>query len=55
MQIYKAPIQDMVFCLESFGFDAVQALEAYGDFDLETVAALLESAYGMYIVHIYHF
>ena len=45
MQIYKAPVQDMMFCLEAHGFTAVQELsETYGFFDTETVAALLEES-----------
>ncbi|MDP6945873.1 MAG: acyl-CoA dehydrogenase family protein, partial [Myxococcota bacterium] len=45
MQIYKAPVSDMMFCLEAHGFDQVQQLnETYGFFDTETVAALIEES-----------
>jgi alkylation response protein AidB-like acyl-CoA dehydrogenase len=45
MQIYKAPVQDMLFCLESHGFAEVQALnDDYAAFDDETVASLLQEA-----------
>ena len=44
MQIYKAPVQDMMFCLEAHGFEAVRQLsETYGFFDDETVTALLSA------------
>ena len=42
MQIYKAPIDDMLFQLEAFGYDRVVGLEAYESFDLEMVTALLK-------------
>lgn len=44
MQIYKAPIHDIRFALETFEYDQVAALPQYADFDLETVTALLEEA-----------
>ena len=42
MQIYKAPIADMRFIYETFGYDKVQAMKAFEDFDLETAIAILE-------------
>jgi alkylation response protein AidB-like acyl-CoA dehydrogenase len=45
MQVYRAPVQDMMFCLESHGYDAVRELsEEYAGYDLETVESLLEEA-----------
>ncbi|HZO14611.1 MAG TPA: acyl-CoA dehydrogenase C-terminal domain-containing protein [Polyangiaceae bacterium] len=44
MQIYRAPIQEMKFLLEAFGYDQVSALPAYSDFDLDTTVAMLEQA-----------
>ena len=44
MQIYNAPIEDFRFLLETLGYDKVQALGPYGDYDLETVASLLAAA-----------
>ncbi len=48
MQVYKAPISDMRFILEAFGYDQISALETYSAYDLETVQAMLEqsSAFG---------
>ncbi len=42
MQIYKAPIQDMVFQLEAFGYDRVSQLDAFKTYDADTVRMLLE-------------
>lgn len=44
MQIYKAPIADFKFILETFGYDQVSALEQYEAFDLETTMMLLEQS-----------
>jgi alkylation response protein AidB-like acyl-CoA dehydrogenase len=45
MQIYKAPIDDMRFILEAFGYDElVGSLPGYEAFDLETVTALLKES-----------
>ena len=45
MQIYKAPIQDMMFQLTAFGYDKhVQSLEAFAAYDTATAAELLKSA-----------
>jgi alkylation response protein AidB-like acyl-CoA dehydrogenase len=42
MEIYKAPVEEMKFLLEAFGYAEVAALDAFGDYDLATVVALLE-------------
>ena len=42
MQTYRAPLKDMQFVLDTFGYHKVQALKGFEDFDLETVAALIE-------------
>jgi alkylation response protein AidB-like acyl-CoA dehydrogenase len=45
MQIYKAPIQDMLFLLGAFGYaEKVQSLDKYASYDLEMVEALLRQA-----------
>ena len=45
MATYKAPIQDMIFALNTFGYtERVASLEAYQDFDIETFQALLEGS-----------
>ncbi|RLB61348.1 MAG: acyl-CoA dehydrogenase [Deltaproteobacteria bacterium] len=44
MQIYKAPVKDMRFQLEAFGYDQVQKLEPFASYDLDTVEALLQGA-----------
>ena len=44
MQIYKAPIADFRFILETFGYDRVQALPGNEDFDLDTVMMLVEES-----------
>jgi len=43
MQIYKAPLQDMRFCLEALGYtDKIAGLDAFSSYDMDTVMALLE-------------
>jgi len=42
MQNYRAPIDDMMFQLEAFGFDAVTKLERFSAFDLETTRMFLQ-------------
>ena len=42
MQVYKAPVADMRFNLEAFGYDEVAAIERFSAYDLETTGALLE-------------
>ncbi|MEL6184089.1 MAG: acyl-CoA dehydrogenase family protein, partial [Myxococcota bacterium] len=43
MQVYKAPLQDMRFCLDALGYtERVAQLDAFEAFDLETAMALLE-------------
>ena len=44
MQIYKAPIADMRFALESAGYSKVEALEAFSDYDLDTLMGILDEA-----------
>lgn len=45
MQVYKAPLDDIRFILETFGYEDVAALPGFEDFDLETAMAILgESA-----------
>ena len=44
MIVYKAPVEEARFLLESLGYDKVQALEPYQDYDLETCIAILEQA-----------
>jgi alkylation response protein AidB-like acyl-CoA dehydrogenase len=41
MQIYKAPIDDMIFQLGVFGYARVQELEAFAAYDSDTTDALL--------------
>lgn len=44
MDIYKAPVRDMLFALEAFDYAGrVATLEKYQDFDLETVEAILQT------------
>ncbi len=42
MQVYKAPLTDMRFQLEAFGYRELAALEAFTAYDLDTAAAMLE-------------
>ncbi len=44
MLVYKAPLEEARFLLESLGYDKVQALEPYQDYDLDTCMAILEQA-----------
>jgi alkylation response protein AidB-like acyl-CoA dehydrogenase len=41
MEIYKAPVDDMLFQLDAFGYDRVSAIEAYASYDRAMVEALL--------------
>lgn len=43
MQIYKAPLDDFRFCMETFGYDAVHKLPGYGDYDIETVFEIFKA------------
>jgi alkylation response protein AidB-like acyl-CoA dehydrogenase len=43
MQVYRAPLEDMRFQLEVFGYDQVQALEGYEAYDLQTVMEMMET------------
>jgi alkylation response protein AidB-like acyl-CoA dehydrogenase len=43
MQIYDAPLKEVRFLLESFGYnDRVASMDAYQDFDLETAMMIIE-------------
>jgi len=42
MQIYKTPLADIRFALESMGYDQVEALESFADYDLETLMGIIE-------------
>jgi len=44
MQIYKAPVEEMRFQLEAFGYEELARLEALSAYDLETVVAMLEQS-----------
>ena len=44
MQVYKAPIKDIRFALESLGYDQVSALSSYEDFDLDMLMSMAEEA-----------
>ena len=41
MQIYKAPVDDMLFQLGAFGYARVTKLERFADYDLDTTEAML--------------
>ena len=41
MQIYKAPVRDIRFILETFGYEKVSGLDCFEDFDLDTTMALI--------------
>jgi len=43
MQIYKAPLDDIRFNLETFGYENVQKLPGFEDYDLETLMSLFEA------------
>ncbi|MBX3270500.1 MAG: acyl-CoA dehydrogenase [Sandaracinaceae bacterium] len=42
MQIYRAPIEDMMFQLAAFGYEDVAGLSRFEAFDLETLRMILE-------------
>lgn len=42
MQTYNAPVQEMKFLLEVFGYNKVQALDGFEAYDLETAVTLME-------------
>ncbi len=44
MQIYKAPIDDMLFQLAAFGYDRIAALSAFSAYDGEIAAAMLRQS-----------
>ncbi|HBQ20298.1 MAG TPA: acyl-CoA dehydrogenase, partial [Myxococcales bacterium] len=42
MQIYRAPVEDMMFQLAAFGYADVAALSRFEAYDLETVRMILD-------------
>ncbi|MGC6419374.1 MAG: acyl-CoA dehydrogenase C-terminal domain-containing protein [Bradymonadia bacterium] len=44
MLVYRAPLKDIRFILDTFGYDKVAEMAAYADFDIETVMSLIEGA-----------
>ncbi len=45
MQIYNAPLKDMQFLLETFGYnERINSMDAFKDFDLETLMMLMEQS-----------
>lgn len=44
MVVYKAPLEDIRFILENFGYDEVAKLPGFEDYDLETAMAILEES-----------
>jgi alkylation response protein AidB-like acyl-CoA dehydrogenase len=42
MQIYKTPLADIRFALESMGYDQVASLSDFEDYDLETLMGIIE-------------
>lgn len=50
MQIYKTPLADIRFALESMGYDQVEALKDFEDYDLETLMGIIEEA-GKFCTH----
>ena len=44
MQVYKAPVEEMRFQLEAFGYEELASLEALSAYDMETVVAMLEQS-----------
>ncbi|MCA9617368.1 MAG: acyl-CoA dehydrogenase family protein, partial [Myxococcales bacterium] len=42
MQIYKAPVDEMMFLLDAFGYGEVHKLEPYAAYDLDTMRAVLD-------------
>ncbi|MEM1347159.1 MAG: acyl-CoA dehydrogenase [Myxococcota bacterium] len=43
MQYYKAPLKEMMFLLEAFGYEDIAKLEEYEAYDIETAQAIIES------------
>jgi alkylation response protein AidB-like acyl-CoA dehydrogenase len=50
MQIYKLPVEDIRFILETFGYEALTELEGYEAYDLETTMAMIEES-GRFVVN----
>ncbi len=44
MQVYKAPIRELRFLLEAFGYEEVCKLDRFKDYDLDTAVAVLEQS-----------
>ena len=42
MQTYKTPLADIRFALEAMGYDQVSSLEAFQDYDLDTLMGIIE-------------
>ena len=44
MLVYDAPVDDFRFLLETFGYDRVEALDAFEQYDLDTIEMMLEQS-----------
>jgi alkylation response protein AidB-like acyl-CoA dehydrogenase len=44
MLVYDAPVNDIRFLLEAFGYERVEQLDAFSDYDIETVEMMLEQS-----------
>ena len=44
MQVYRTPLKEMRFVLESLGYDQVVGMEKFESFDVDTVMAMIEQA-----------
>ena len=42
MQVYKPPVDDIMFVLEAFGYDELLELDQFKDFDRDTVRAIID-------------
>lgn len=42
MQVYKAPLEEIEFLLEVFGYDAIQQMQGFEMFDRETAMAMID-------------
>ena len=52
MQTYRAPVKDMRFQLETFGFNELTALPQFSAYDMETVTALLDQTAAFQTEHL---
>ena len=50
MQIYKLPVEDIRFILETFGYESLTGLEGYDAYDLETTMAMIEES-GRFVIN----